>query len=286
MIDAFARSLKVKLARAEAKYGYSDNWRTDDWEADCQCDLAKHVAKGDPLDVAAYAAFCWARGYRTSPVEGLTSGEGEADADLIAGVKRALQNPDGEHDGWTDAGLKDVFFRWPTIVHAINAALATSPKATATASVRECGAAPDHADIMETIENAADDWQTKGYTSALAEVRDMANVGRALMEALPEGYHYMNYPSEIVSDLQNQISDLQTFGITDSGTATASVRERAKDKAIGLIRDLVVELETWEPELLDVLRLTPQAKLLREWIAKPASLTDSGTAATIGGERA
>ena len=71
----------------------------------------------------------------TPQVEGLTSGEGEADADLIAGVKRALQNPDGEHDGWTDAGLKDVFFRWPTIVHAINTA--ASPKATATASVRE-----------------------------------------------------------------------------------------------------------------------------------------------------
>lgn len=45
---------------------------------------------------------------------------------LIEGVKRVLQNPDGEHDGWTDAGLKHAFFRWPTIVHAINAALALS----------------------------------------------------------------------------------------------------------------------------------------------------------------
>ena len=67
-----------------------------------------------------------------------------------------------------------------------------------------CTAAPDHADISATIDDAATDWQAKGYTSALAEVRDMANVGRALMEALPEGYHYLNCPSEIVSDLQNE----------------------------------------------------------------------------------
>lgn len=74
------------------------------------------------------------------------------------------------------------------------------------AGLREaiCSASPDHADIMETIDNAADDWQKQGYTSALAEVRDMANVGRALMEALPKGYSYMNCPSEIVSDLQNE----------------------------------------------------------------------------------
>ena len=67
-----------------------------------------------------------------------------------------------------------------------------------------CAASPDHADILETIENAADDWQKQGYPTALAEVRDMANIGRALMEALPEGYSYMNCPSEIVSDLQNE----------------------------------------------------------------------------------
>lgn len=67
-----------------------------------------------------------------------------------------------------------------------------------------CTASPDHADILETIENAADDWQKNGYTSALAEVRDMANVGRSLMEALPKGYCYMNSPAEIVVDLQNE----------------------------------------------------------------------------------
>ncbi|QXT36868.1 hypothetical protein KV697_06085 [Sphingomonas sanguinis] len=68
----------------------------------------------------------------------------------------------------------------------------------------KCPASPDQADILETIQNAADDWQAMGYATALAEVRDMANVGRALLEALPEGYHYINCPSEIVSDLQNE----------------------------------------------------------------------------------
>jgi hypothetical protein len=72
---------------------------------------------------------------------------------------------------------------------------------------RGCPASPDHADIKETIEDAADDWQAKGYTSALAEVRDMAAVGRSLMEALPTGYCYMDSPAEIVSDLQNELDE-------------------------------------------------------------------------------
>jgi hypothetical protein len=85
---------------------------------------------------------------------------------------------------------------------AINA-LATTPSPDASPD-SGCTASPDHADILETIENAADDWQRQGYTSALAEVRDMANVGRALMEVLPKGYNYMNCPSEIVTDLMNE----------------------------------------------------------------------------------
>lgn len=63
------------------------------------------------------------------------------------------------------------------------------------------------ADIVETIEDASDDWEAKGYTSALAEVRDMAAVGRSLMEALPKGYCYMDSPAEIVCDLQNELDE-------------------------------------------------------------------------------
>jgi hypothetical protein len=66
LVDSFASALKEKLLKAQIKYGYSDNWRTDDWEAKCRQKLMQHIAKGDPLDVAAYAAFLWARGWLTA----------------------------------------------------------------------------------------------------------------------------------------------------------------------------------------------------------------------------
>ncbi|PTR11766.1 MULTISPECIES: hypothetical protein [unclassified Novosphingobium] len=46
-------------------------------------------------------------------------------------------------------------------------------------------------------------------TALWNEADDMASVGRALMEALPDGYHYNDCPSEIVSDLQNRIAELE-----------------------------------------------------------------------------
>ncbi len=106
--------------------------------------------------------------------------------------------------------------RLSLIVDEMRAEIAAAVATAATGGT--CAASPDHADIMETIENAADDWQKHGYTSALAEVRDMANVGRALMEALPKGYSYMNCPSEIVSDLQNERDEaLATVGTFADG---------------------------------------------------------------------
>lgn len=67
LVDGFAFNLKVKLEAAERKYGLGDRWRTDDWESDCRTGLSRQVEKGDPLDVAAYAAFCWAHGWSTTP---------------------------------------------------------------------------------------------------------------------------------------------------------------------------------------------------------------------------
>jgi hypothetical protein len=66
LVMRFAGSLAAKLRRAEEKYGYTDGWARDDWEAECRQHLHEHVAKGDPLDVAAYAAFCWAHGWSTA----------------------------------------------------------------------------------------------------------------------------------------------------------------------------------------------------------------------------
>lgn len=66
LVNSFAIALAHKLLAAQQKYGFTNGWYTDDWEDKCRADLLAHVAKGDPLDVAAYAAFCWAREWPTS----------------------------------------------------------------------------------------------------------------------------------------------------------------------------------------------------------------------------
>lgn len=66
LVERLAFQLATKLRRAEQKYGYSDGWRSPDWEAECRAALHAHVAKGDPLDVAAYAAFCMHHGWSTA----------------------------------------------------------------------------------------------------------------------------------------------------------------------------------------------------------------------------
>lgn len=38
---------------------------------------------------------------------------------------------------------------------------------------------------------------------------DLAHVGRALMERLPDGYSYLDCPTEIVTDLENELFDLK-----------------------------------------------------------------------------
>ncbi|NGO64242.1 hypothetical protein G6N76_11190 [Rhizobium daejeonense] len=67
LVVSFASALTEKLLAAQKKYGHTNGWKVDDWERDCKKALMKHVMKGDPLDVAAYAAFCWARGWSTTP---------------------------------------------------------------------------------------------------------------------------------------------------------------------------------------------------------------------------
>lgn len=66
LVRTFAFALGTKLREAERKYGYTDEWATADWEQECQRQLLLHVVKGDPVDVAAYAAFCWQRRWSTA----------------------------------------------------------------------------------------------------------------------------------------------------------------------------------------------------------------------------
>lgn len=75
LIGQFARALKEKLIRSEAKYGWNNGWMKMDWQDDLRRDLRLHVEKGDPLDVAAYCAFAWHHGWSTAskPVPERTS---------------------------------------------------------------------------------------------------------------------------------------------------------------------------------------------------------------------
>lgn len=65
LIDQFAVALKDKLTKAQRKYGFTNNWVNSDWKEQCQAELLSHLDKGDPRDVAAYAAFCWFHGWST-----------------------------------------------------------------------------------------------------------------------------------------------------------------------------------------------------------------------------
>lgn len=66
LVAQFSAALLTKLRAAEVKYRRKGDWLSTDWQADCQRKLLEHVAKGDPLDVAAYAAFCWHHGWSTA----------------------------------------------------------------------------------------------------------------------------------------------------------------------------------------------------------------------------
>jgi hypothetical protein len=70
LVERFAAELKSKLAKAEAKYGYRDEWLKADWQDELTESLAEHIQKGDPRDVAAYCAFAWHHGWSTFDVAG------------------------------------------------------------------------------------------------------------------------------------------------------------------------------------------------------------------------
>lgn len=65
LVTRFAAALAEKLHASEVKRGYSDGWASPDWLDECRAELVRHVAKGDPRDVAAYCAFLWHHGAKT-----------------------------------------------------------------------------------------------------------------------------------------------------------------------------------------------------------------------------
>jgi hypothetical protein len=67
LVDRFAVVLKAKLRRSEARHGWRNGWLNPGWRDDCLHELVRHLEKGDPVDVAAYAAFFWHHGWSTGP---------------------------------------------------------------------------------------------------------------------------------------------------------------------------------------------------------------------------
>lgn len=106
LVSKLAFRLAIKLRKAEQKYGYSDGWRDDRWKDECQKALAEHVVKGDPLDVAAYCAFCLHHDWPTAApmLNGLTASEPSY-------RDKAQKLLDAAHDFWQSSSPR-VAVRW------------------------------------------------------------------------------------------------------------------------------------------------------------------------------
>lgn len=58
LVNRFSVALRAKLYASQCKYGYTNGWKTANPE-ELRKALLDHLLKGDPLDVAAFAAFLW-----------------------------------------------------------------------------------------------------------------------------------------------------------------------------------------------------------------------------------
>lgn len=78
LVARFAAALAEKLFCAQQKYGWDTHWQSPAWMDQCREQLVEHLAKGDPRDVAAYCAFLWHHGERTTHPAGAVQVTDEA----------------------------------------------------------------------------------------------------------------------------------------------------------------------------------------------------------------
>ena len=61
--------IRQKMIKSQKKYGWSNEWLTQDWEDECRKQMIEHFKKGDPRDVAIYSIFMIYRGWSTNTAE-------------------------------------------------------------------------------------------------------------------------------------------------------------------------------------------------------------------------
>ncbi|WP_434619273.1 hypothetical protein [Azospirillum sp. B2RO_4] len=93
LVRDFAEAMAKKLRAFEVKHGWTANWMRPDWRGELAAELLRHVHKGDPIDVAAYAAFAWFHGWSVTPAEAsATSGGHGASPRLAEEIAREMAN--------------------------------------------------------------------------------------------------------------------------------------------------------------------------------------------------
>lgn len=66
LIKALSERITDKMFANQSKYGWTNEWKTRDWEQECRDEMRRHIEKGDPRDVAIYCAFMIYRNWPTS----------------------------------------------------------------------------------------------------------------------------------------------------------------------------------------------------------------------------
>jgi hypothetical protein len=98
LVRDFAEAMAKKLRASEIKYGWTSNWMRKDWRDELAVELLRHVHKGDPIDVATYAAFAWFHGWSVAPVAASATYGGQV-ATVIPYADED-DGPDHEMDEW------------------------------------------------------------------------------------------------------------------------------------------------------------------------------------------
>jgi len=164
LVRRFARALANKLLSAQRKYGYGNSWLADDWQEKCREELQRHVAKGDPRDVAAYCAFMWHHDWSTTatPPAPIVSAE-----EAVQVAEIVLFGGDVKEVAWTKGKMPEVGTKLYTHPAAAQPSNASLPQVTACCGRSECGGEcgnewrgmVDRPDIQDAYSGAREDME-------------------------------------------------------------------------------------------------------------------------------